>query len=319
MPAYRIQPGLERALVTRPRAAGQDYASFRASRTADLMAFAPADLTGLQVRTLEVPAEPDGSAPAVALRMYDPRPTGSGPTPCLVSIYGGGFMVGSVDDEAARDASWARELGIPVVAVTYRLAPEHPYPAAHLDCYRGYRWLVEHADDLAIDVTRIALYGISAGGALAVSICLHALEDGIAVPTFQFLSVPVLDDRATTASARRFADTPQWNRPASIASWRAYLGPELSDRYADVPAYAAPARATDVSRLPDTYISVVEFDPLRDEGIEFAMRLLAAGVSVELHLFPGAFHCSYRAADVSVSRRELREQVDVFRERLGLA
>jgi acetyl esterase len=133
---------------------------------------------------------------------------------------------------------------------------------------------------------------------------------------FQLLHIPELDDRLLTGSMQAFVDSPMWNRPLAVQSWQAYLGPLYGA--ADVPAYAAPARAADLSGLPPAYVSTAENDPLRDEGITYAQRLLQAGVSVELHQFPGTFHGSMVVTAAAVSRRAHRESTLVLRQALGV-
>jgi acetyl esterase/lipase len=129
------------------------------------------------------------------------------------------------------------------------------------------------------------------------------------------LHIPELDDRLDTASMRTFVDSPVWNRPLAVQSWQAYLGPLYGS--ADVPAHAAPARAEDLAGLPPAYISTAENDPLRDEGITYGLRLLQAGVSVELHQFPGTFHGSALVTSAAVSRRAQGEATAVLRRALG--
>ncbi len=129
--------------------------------------------------------------------------------------------------------------------------------------------------------------------------------------------MPELDDRLTTASMTGFTDTPLWNRPNAVASWDHYLGPGRAATD-DVSVYAAPARATDLAGLPPAYVSVMHFDPLRDEGIAYALGMLTAGVTVELHLFPGTFHGSALIQNAAISRREQAEVVAVLRHALAL-
>ena len=117
---------------------------------------------------------------------------------------------------------------------------------------------------------------------------------------------------------RAFTDTPMWNRPNAELSWDAYLGDQYSRGAGDVPYHAAPARAEDLSGLPPAYVSTMEFDPLRDEGVEYALRLLQAGVPTELHNFPGTFHGSSLFATAQVSQREAQEQLAVLRRALNI-
>ena len=134
----------------------------------------------------------------------------------------------------------------------------------------------------------------------------------------QYLSIPVVDDRLETPSMQKFVDTPLWNRPSAELSWDFYLGDEHRRGAENVPAYAAPARADNLANLPPTYISTMEFDPLRDEGVLYALRLMQAGVSVELHSFPGTFHGSSLFAAAGVSQRESSEMMTVLRRGLGV-
>ena len=151
-------------------------------------------------------------------------------------------------------------------------------------------WLHDQADALGVDPTRVAVNGGSAGGGLAAGLALLARDRGGPAICFQYLGIPELDDRLDTPSMQQFHDTPMWSRPQAEQSWEWYLGDAHGTD--DVSPYAAPARATDLAGLPPAYMSTMEFDPLRDEGIIYALKLLAAGVSVELHSFPGTFHGS---------------------------
>jgi acetyl esterase/lipase len=253
--------------------------------------------------------------PDVSLRVYRPR-SAAAPVPGIVMIHGGGFVIGSVDAEHAGAALMAIDTGAVVVSVEYRLAPEHPYPAGLHDCYAALAFLHAEAAPLGVDPGRVALCGASAGGGLAAATALLARDLGGPPVCFQMLQIPELDDRLETPSMRAFVDTPLWNRPLAVQSWKAYLG-DLSGA-TDVPSYAAPARATDLSGLPPAYVSTAENDPLRDEGITYALRLLQAGVSVELHQFPGTFHGSALVTTAAVSRRAQREAAGALRSALGV-
>jgi acetyl esterase/lipase len=269
---------------------------------------AEVDTTGLAIDDRSVPG-PDGQ-PDVVVRTYRPvDPTGAG----ILYLHGGGFTVGSLDSEHAKAATLAREVGAVVVSVGYRLAPEHPFPAGLEDGYAALQWFSGAAADLGVDPARMAVVGSSAGGGLAAALALLARDRGGPALCFQFLGIPELDDRLTTPSMTTFVDTPVFNRPAAVESWRHYLGPEPGE----TSPYAAPARATDLAGLPPAYISTMELDPLRDEGIAYAMALLAAGVTCELHSFPGTFHGSAMVATAQVSQREAAEMVDVLRRRLA--
>ena len=236
--------------------------------------------------------------------------------PGVLMIHGGGFVIGSVEAEHAGAALTAVGTGAVVVSVDYRLAPEHPFPAGLHDCYAALQYLHAEADALGVDPGRVALSGASAGGGLAAATALLARDHGGPAVCFQMLQIPELDDRLQTGSMQTFVDSPMWNRPLAVQSWQAYLGPLYGT--ADVPAYAAPARADDLSGLPPAYVSTAENDPLRDEGITYAQRLLQAGVSVELHQFPGTFHGSALVTSAAVSKRAQRESALVLRQALGV-
>jgi acetyl esterase len=271
------------------------------------------DTSGLDIEDRAVPG-PAG-APDVAVRVYSPSGRTS-PVPGLLYIHGGGFFGGSIDLEHAGAVRTARELGVVVVSVEYRLAPENPFPAGLEDCYAALTWLHQSAGELGIDAGRVAVSGGSAGGGLTAGLTLLVRDRGGPPIAFQCLMIPELDDRLDTPSMQRFTDTPMWHRAAAERSWRWYLG----DAYGtgDVSPYAAPARAADLSGLPPAYVTTMEFDPLRDEGITYALRLLQAGVSVELHSFPGTFHGSGMVAGAAVTRRETAERLLALRRGLGL-
>jgi len=281
-----------------------------------LLAAMRVDIPGIETLEIEDRTVPgwDGD-PEVGVRIYRPRERDTS-VPGILLIHGGGFVVGSVEAEHAGAALTAIRTGAVVVSVEYRLAPEHPYPAGVRDCYSALGYVAANATDLGIDPDRVALLGTSAGGGLAAATALLSRDLGGPAICFQMLHIPELDDRLETPSMRAFVDSPVWNRPLAELSWRYYLG-VITDAD-DVPPYAAPARAADLSGLPPAYISTAENDPLRDEGITYGLRLLQAGVSVELHQFPGTFHGSALVTTASVSQRAQRESMAVLTRVLGL-
>ena len=253
---------------------------------------------------------PDG-APEVGVRIY--RTTADDEIrPGVLYIHGGGFCFGTIQAEHLGAFAAAERGDAVVVSVEYRLAPEHPFPAGLEDCYAALRWMADNAAALGIDPEHIALMGASAGGGLAAAVALLARDRGGPGVCFQLLGIPELDDRLDTPSMRAFIDTPLWNRPNAVISWRYYLG----DADREVSAYAAPARAENLAGLPPAYVSTMEFDPLRDEGIQYALRLLEAGVSVELHQFPGTFHGSHLIASAGVSKRIIEEMMRALHQGL---
>jgi acetyl esterase/lipase len=230
-----------------------------------------------------IDATEDGATPTV--RVYTPG-AGSG-RPCVYWIHGGGYLFGSALTRDLRLERWATTFDCVVVSIDYRLAPENPYPAPLEDCHAGLCWTANHARDLGIDRARITVVGASAGGGLAAGLTLLARDRAEVAVAHQVLIYPMLDDRNVTPSSH-IVGTPVWNRAANLLGWRAYLGREPGGD--DVPVYAAPARATDLTNLPPTFIGVGNLDVFRDENIEFGLRLLEAGVSTELHVYPGAVH-----------------------------
>jgi acetyl esterase len=274
------------------------------------------DIPGIETLAIDDHLVPgaDGD-PEVPVRVYRPV-SAANRVPGILMIHGGGFVIGSVAAEHAGAALTAIGAGAVVVSVDYRLAPEHPFPAGLHDCYAALSYLHAEADALGVDPGRVALSGVSAGGGLAAATALLARDRGGPRVCFQMLQIPELDDRLQTGSMQTFVDSPMWNRPLAVQSWRAYLGPLYGTT--DVPPYAAPARADDLSGLPPAYVSTAENDPLRDEGITYAQRLLQAGVSVELHQFPGTFHGSALVSSAAVSKRAQRESALVLRQALGV-
>jgi acetyl esterase/lipase len=249
----------------------------------------------------------------VPVRVCTP-PKVTGLLPALLLLHGGGFVMGDLETATTQAMDLCSQVDAVVVGVGYRLAPEHPYPAALHDCEAVLRWIASEHDGLGVDAARIGVYGMSAGGGLAAALTLLIRDRGGAPLCFQLLDAPEVDDRLDTTSMRRFGDTPLWNHADAVLSWRHYL------RGIDgaIPAYAAPARADDLSNLPPAYVSVYENDPLRDEGLAYASSLLNAGVSVELHLFPGTFHRSAIITGAAVSRRQAAETLDALRRGLNL-
>jgi acetyl esterase len=244
--------------------------------------FAKPDGITIEKRTVAGPA----GDPDIEVTIFRPVAQAAA-APALYWIHGGGFVLGDVDSDLVTPAQVADELGAVVVSVEYRLAPEHPFPAPVEDCYAGLVWTAEHARELGFDPGKLAVGGLSAGGGLAAAVALLSRDRGGPALCFQLLDIPEVDDRLATPSMKQFTDTPLWNHPNAILSWEAYLGP---DHHGETSPYAAPARATDLSGLPPAYIVTCEFDPLRDEGIEYAQRLMQAGVATELHHYPGTFH-----------------------------
>jgi acetyl esterase/lipase len=237
--------------------------------------------------------------PDVVIRIH--RPAGvEGPLPCVYSIHGGGYVMGSFTMDDRRFDHWCPKYKCVGVSVEYRLAPETPFPGPLEDCYAGLKWVHEHASELGIDATHIGLCGASAGGGLAAALALLARDRGEIPVRFQLLDCPMLDDRQISPSSQLDA-LHIFSRESNTFGWKSYLG----DLYgaADVPAYAAPARATDLAGLPPAYVCVGAVDGFRDEDIDYAMRLNQAGVPAELHVYSGAPHGVMLFSDAPVAKR----------------
>jgi acetyl esterase/lipase len=228
------------------------------------------------------PGDPD-----VALLIC--RPAGAAAlVPAFYHIHGGGMIFGDNRTGLLSLLDYAKEFGAAVVSVEYRLAPEHPHPAPVEDCYAGLVWTAAHATELGIDPDRIIVRGFSAGGGLATAITLLARDRGGPALLGQVLMSPMLDDRNDTPSSFQLAGIGLWDRTANEIGWAALLGDRRGGP--DVPPYAAPARATNLSGLPPAYIDAGSCETLRDETVAYAVRIWRAGGQAELHIWPGAFH-----------------------------
>lgn len=240
----------------------------------------------------------------VRVRLH--RPAGiTGPAPAMLWIHGGGYIIGTPaqDDELCR--RYARELGITVAAVEYRLAPEHRYPAALEDCYTALAWLAALP---SVDPRRVAIGGASAGGGLCAALALLARDRGELPLAAQLLVYPMIDDRTVH---RHGLDNPGhrlWNQSSNRFGWAAYLG----DADPDV---AVPARREDLSGLPRAWMGVGTLDLFHDEDLAYAQRLRDAGVSCRIEVVQGAFHgFDGILPKADVSRSFFRSQCDLLRE-----
>ena len=216
------------------------------------------------------------------LRALLQRPTTPGSHPAILNLHGGGFVAGTAAREEGPMQTLCAALDAVILSVEYRLAPEHPFPAALDDAWTGLLWLHEHAADLTIDATRIAVRGVSAGGGIATGLALSVRDR--AGPAIAFLSLvyPMLDDRT---ELHPVAGRHVWPVEANRFGWASYLG-----GVAPVPNIAAPGRCEDLAGLPPTFIATGSIDLFVDEDIRFAQRLMHAGVATELHVYPGAYH-----------------------------
>jgi acetyl esterase/lipase len=252
----------------------------------------------ITTRTIQGPDCP------LTVRIYEPINRTQELLPALFWSHGGGYVLGKPEYEDGICERFVLDVNCVVVQVDYRLAPEHTYPAAVEDSYAALKWVADSASELKIDRSRIAIAGPSAGGGLTAALALMARDRGEVPILIQLLLYPMLDDRNETPSSYEInmKTMPRaWNRENNIAAWKLYLGKDFGD---EVPPYAAPARAKDLTDLPPAYFCVGQQDPFRDEDIEYAARLARAGVSVEFHMYPGCFH----GFDFIANRAEICER-----------
>jgi acetyl esterase len=281
-----VHPDLADVFATLPDRPENPYADIEATRAgfrALMDTITPARDSRLTFERRQVPG-PDGNK--MDVQVLRPQET-EGPLPVVLYLHGGGFSYGELDGPSPMASDLCVEAGAVVVNVHYRLAPEHRFPAGVEDCYATLCWIAENATELGIDPGRLAVAGASAGANLSAALCLMARDRKGPSIAFQCLLIPILDDRGDTASIRRVTDRRIVNGPGTRHTWNTYLGPDRSD---EVSAYAAPARADDLSGLPPAYLLTCGLDPLRDEGLAYALRLMRADVPVEVKDIPGAWH-----------------------------
>ncbi|MGZ4513920.1 MAG: alpha/beta hydrolase [Mycobacterium sp.] len=258
---------------------------------------------GRPVRDVEVITLGSGAG----VRLF--RPLGvAGPTPALLWIHGGGYVIGNAQQDDRLCSAFSRRLGVTVGSVEYRLAPEHPYPTPLEDCYSALTWLAALP---SVDRYRVAIGGASAGGGLAAALALLARDRAEVSPAFQLLTYPMLDDRSSAT-----AHNPSyrlWDHRSNQFGWAAYLGD------AD-PQVAVPGRRDDLSGLPPAWIGVGTHDLFHDEDLAYAERLAAAGVPCHVETVPGAFHgFDLILPKAKVSRRFFDSQCGSLRAALAAA
>ncbi len=245
----------------------------------------PKDVPIGKTENLNVPG-PGGPVP---VRIYSPVSAGSEPLPALVYYHGGGFVIGDLDTHDGLCRMFANEAGCRVVAVHYRLAPEHRFPAAAEDAYAALVWAEANASNLGIDANSIAVGGDSAGGNLAAVVAQMAKEKGGPKLDLQLLLFPVTQIGGETSSLNEFAVGYFLEKKGLDWFYKHYAGtaPDKND------PRLSPLRAKDLSGLPPAYIVLGGFDPLHDEGQQYADKLRAAGVKVTVSDYPDMVHCFF--------------------------
>jgi acetyl esterase len=260
-----------------------------------------------QVEDLEAP----GPAGPIALRLY--RPKLEGPLPVVVYFHGGGWTIGSIETHDHYCRSLANASGCAVLSVEYRLAPEHPFPAAWEDAYAATDWIATHAARLQIGAGKLHVAGDSAGGNLAATVALAARDRGVPAIKSQVLIYPITDCRVDTESYQRNADGYHLTRDTMIWFWKHYL----KDPGDGEQPYASPLRAGDLSSLPPAMVITAEFDPLLDEGKAYARRLEQAGVQVAYRCYEGMIHGFTRRLDRIQSAHAALQDVADFLSRVS--
>jgi acetyl esterase/lipase len=248
--------------------------------------------------------------PDVPVRIY--RPSSPYPdSPAVFFIHGGGMYLGDLDYEHATAVKICEELGVVVVSTGYRKAPEHRHPAQVDDCYAALGWMSANARSLDVDPHRLAVFGGSAGGNLALATALKARD--LAGPALACVVAlyPMVDHRSTTPTG--LVEVGPWTRSVNVEAWDWFLGGQEPD------GYAAPLHAEDLAGLPPTFIDVGTADLFRDEDLALAQRLLAAGIDTELHVYPGVYHAAeHFSPDADVSRQMWAVRFRALRRALGI-
>ncbi len=299
MAAEEIHPDLQRAARFLPRGGiGPRSAAFARTLQPILMRRTP---PGVSIVRLD----------HISIRLHTPAEQQT-PGPVFLWIHGGGYVLGTASQDDPLCAQVARNLGVTVAAVDYRLAPRFPYPIPLEDCYDALAWL---AAQPFTDPSRIAIGGASAGGGLAAGLALLARDRAAITPVLQLLAYPMIDDRT---AMRRDIDQRGfrlWNNRANAYGWRCYTGLEPGDDQID--GYAAAARHHDLAGVAPAWIGIGTQDLFHDENLAYAERLRAAGVKCELEVVPGAFHGFDAVAPKAPVTRQFRiSQLDALRAAL---
>lgn len=262
---------------------------------------------GLTITTVAIPGPP--GQPDVAALLY--LPSSDGLRAAMLNLHGGGFVAGSIQREDPEMRRLSLELGIVILSVDYRLAPEATFPQPLEDCFCALQWLHAQSARNCIDPARIAVRGVSAGGGLAAGLSLLARDRGGPAIAFQLLIYPMLDDRTP---AQAYAGHFVWPIEANRFGWACYLSNSDS---AVTSIYAAPGRAEMLAGLPPTFLATGAIDLFADEDIAYARRLISAGVATDLHVYAGAYHGFNLVAEAPVAQRFERDARDALQRALA--
>lgn len=281
----------------------------RVDSLAPLASVPKPDLPGLE--TAEIHVESAYGAPPIRVLTYRPA-RADGPLPVILHIHGGGFVMGAPEMKDIENRHFALELNCAIYSVDYRLAPETPHPGPMQDIYSVFLWLHANAGRLGIDPARIGIKGESGGGGLAAGAALYARDQDGPKFAFQHLIYPMIDDRtAVRQDLHPLVGEFVWTRDNNHYGWRSLLGHEPGA--AGTSPYAAASRIADVAGLPPTFLSVGGLDLFLEENVAYADRLGRAGVPVEFHLYPRAYHGFYRAVNARVTRQAEHDTREALR------
>ncbi len=310
----RIDPEVAHAIYEHPPeryiAIGDDPPLAREMTLAsNLEMRASLPLTDVTIKETTIPG-PDCDIPVVIYQPPGPAPRGG-----LLWMHGGGYIVGLARDDA-RCIEFAEVVGCTVVSVDYRLAPEVTYRESIGDCFAALRWMVDNSEELGIDTGRLAIGGGSAGGGLTAGLALYNRDHGGPDLAYQLLIYPMIDDTHDTPSGHEDTCPTVWNREVSFKAWKMYLGDEYGTDH--VSPYAAATRAKDLTGLPPALVTVGTLDLFRDENIEYARRLMVAGVPTDLLVYEGLFHgVEMLVMDAVVSERMRTGYLSGLRRAIG--
>jgi acetyl esterase/lipase len=297
----QVAPELRGALELFPAAdyTLEDGLHQRRAAMAQMVRAIPPELEHVRVEERFAPGL--NGAADVRLLLYRPPAASAVPRPAILHVHGGGYVIGTPEINDGMNRAMCLEADCVITSVDYRLAPETTFPGSLEDCYAALQWLADNAAELGVDASRIAVAGESAGGGHAAALAIHARDLGGPAVFFQLLDSPMLDDRTCAAEPHPHAGHFVWTHETNRFGWRSLLGVEPGGP--EVPANGSPARTQDLSGLPPTFISVGALDLFMDESLDYTRRLNRAGVPVELHVIPGAYH-GYSMAAASPQAQE---------------
>lgn len=312
---HLVDPELS-ALVDEEPSSPVDHGTLPQSRVVmeeSIGVWFPAPPDGVEIGQRMIPGPPGAPDVRVMITRAKGRSNGG---PALLHFHGGGYVMGSPEMGLATDAAYALELGATVVSVDYRLAPETPHPGPVEDCYAALTWLNAEAEALGADRRRIVVTGESAGGGLAAALVLLARDRGEISIAFQHLVFPMLDDRtAVGPEPSPYLGQFVWTQENNLFGWTSLLGGPPGGE--DVSPYAAAARAENVAGLPPTFIACGALDLFLPENMDYARRLMLAGVPTELHIYPGAPHGFYVIETAQTTRAYLRDSMSALKRAVG--